>query len=123
MTNQAFRVCGSCGHEWPDWRSLVDDTSLRLLGLQVVPGLPDANVLVFEHACGTSVSVLTSRLRHLLPDESGAEARPLLFGTDRCSGHCRVLEDFSRCDQLCANARDRRLAILILETRQRTSRP
>ena len=93
------------------------DPDLRLLGLQVVPGLPDANVLVFEHRCGSSVSVLTSRLRHLLPAEDQADDRPLLFGTEKCSGHCRFIEDLSRCDQPCGNARDRRLAILIAEAR------
>jgi hypothetical protein len=83
----------------------------------VIPGLPDANVLVFEHRCGTSVSVLTSRLRHLLPAEDETEPPPLLFGTERCSGHCRFLEDLSRCDQPCSNARDRRLAILVATRR------
>ncbi len=116
-TSDAFKVCGSCGQEWPDWRSLMDDTRLRLLGLQIVPGLPDANVLVFEHTCGTSVSVLTSRLRHVLPPDDASEEPSLLFGTERCSGHCRFLENLSRCDQPCANARDRRLAILVASKR------
>jgi hypothetical protein len=117
MTDPSFKTCGSCGHRWPDWRSLVLDSGLRLLGLQVIPGLPDSNVLVFEHSCGTSVSVLTSRLRHLLPIEDQADDRPLLFGTEKCNGHCRFIEDLSRCDQPCGNARDRRLAILIAEAR------
>jgi len=112
-TASELKICGSCRHVWPDWRSFVQDPAVRLLGLQAVPGLPDANLLVFEHRCGSSVSVLARRLRHLLSAEDQAAENPLLFGTETCSGHCRVIEDLASCDRPCANARDRRLAILI----------
>jgi hypothetical protein len=96
----------------------VFDSSVRLIGLQAIPGVPDANVLVFEHRCGTSVSVFAHKLRHLLGTEEETGDRPLLFGTENCSGHCLVLEDLSSCDKPCINARDRRLAVLISDTKK-----
>ena len=113
----AFKECGSCRHAWADWQSFVRDPALRLLGLQAIPGLPDANLIVFEHRCGSSVSVLALKLRHLLSEEDQAANRPVLFGTDTCSGHCRVIENLATCDQPCANARDRRLALLIADAK------
>jgi hypothetical protein len=117
MSQPAFKTCGSCQYSWLDWRSFVFDPAVRLIGLQVIPGIPDANVLVFEHRCGSSVSVLAHKLRNLLGTEEGEGERSLLFGTEDCSGHCRVLENLSSCDKPCVNARDRRLAILISDTK------
>ena len=118
MSPPAFKTCGSCRFTWTNWRSFVFDPAVRLIGLQAIPGMPDANLLVFEHRCGSSVSVLTSKLRHLLGAEQETGERSLLYGTDTCSGHCRVLEDLSSCDKPCVNARDRRLAILIADTKK-----
>ena len=57
--------------------------AVRLLGLQAVITNPDFNVLVFEHRCGSSISILTPRLRHLLPEpEPGEASTPVpRFGT------------------------------------------
>ena len=97
--------------------AFVLDPTLRLLGLQAIPGLPDSNLLVFEHRCGSSVSVLALKLRQLLSAEDQAADRPVLFGTETCSGHCRVIENLATCDRPCANARDRRLAVLIADAK------
>ncbi len=119
MVVSSFKECGSCRQAWPDWQSFVRDPALRLLGLQAIPGLPDANLLVFEHRCGSSVSVLAHKLRHLLSEGERAAGRPLLFGPATCRGHCRVIENLATCDQPCANARDRRLALIIAEAKKR----
>jgi hypothetical protein len=118
MSQPAFKTCGSCQYTWIDWWSFVFDPAVRLIGLQAIPGIPDANVLVFEHRCGGSVSVLTHKLRHLLGTDEETGERSLLFGTENCSGHCRVLEDLSSCDKPCVNARERRLATLISDTKK-----
>jgi hypothetical protein len=107
-----FQRCGSCGHEWPTFETFTLDARVRPIGVQIVPDRPDLNVLVFEHACGSSVSVRASRLRHLLGREEPT-VRPSLFGTEVCNGHCRLIENMKSCDQPCANASDRRLLLLI----------
>lgn len=109
-----FRSCGACGQVWPSAAAFLDDAAVKVLGLQVAEHLPDTNLIVFEHACGSSVSVQASRLRFLLPDPTeGAEA-PDLFGSEECQGLCRQLAEWAACDRPCVNARDRLLLQLIL---------
>ena len=118
MPDGPFRSCGSCRQAWRDWRELVLDPGLRFLGLQVVPGMPEANLLVFEHGCGSSLSVLASRLRRHLADDDRPAGLPSLYDSDACARHCRVLEDLEACDRPCANSRDRRLALAIVEAKR-----
>jgi hypothetical protein len=115
-TEASFRSCGMCRKQWPTRQDFISDPELRLLGLQAVPDFPDANLLVFEHECGTSVSVLASRLRDLVPDaEADDPSLPLLQGTESCSGFCNRLESLEACDRRCRNARDRRLTLWLAD--------
>ena len=106
-----FKLCGSCGRPWPSWDEFVADPQVRLLGLQAVANVPDASLLVFEHRCGSSISVLTKRLHHLVPDPH--PEWPSLRGTDSCPRHCFALEDHGACDRRCANSRDRDILQLV----------
>jgi len=108
-----FQVCGACRCVWPTWDGFVLDPSVRLLGLQSSLTNPDVNLLVFEHGCGSSVSVLSRRLRHLLPQPEPGAPHAWLMGTETCRGHCRHLEDLEACDAPCINARDRSLILLL----------
>jgi len=114
MSTSPFRTCGSCNRAWPTWETFVLDPGVRLLGLQSDVTRPDVNLLVFEHECGSSISLLSSRLRHLLPEAEPGEPTERLTGTDRCRGHCLRVGDLEACDAPCVNARDRRLILLIL---------
>jgi hypothetical protein len=104
---------------WATWRDFVLDPELRLLGLQAVPSLPDANVLVFDHCCGTSISLLVRRVRHLLPGLDEEPLPPATLGYGECRRHCQQLEDFVACDRPCPKARDRRIVLAILRLRRR----
>jgi len=108
-----FRICGSCRHTWPAWDGFVRDPAVRLLGLQSEITRPDFNLLVFEHACGSSISILCRRLRHLLPEPEPDERPARLMGTAECRGHCLHLQDLEMCDAPCSNARDRELILLV----------
>ena len=112
-----FSTCGMCKRTWRGPEDLLPDPDLRLLGLQSYAKTPDTNLVVFEHRCGSTVSVLAKRLRHLLPLEECVTDAEVLFDTETCRGYCRTLEDFRSCDRPCANARDRRLLRLLLELR------
>jgi len=113
-----FKTCGSCRKEWEGWQDFVLDPGIRILGFQAVEGLPDANLIVFEHKCGSSISLLAKRLRHLLPGPDEESRLPVLFGSDVCREHCRLIEDLEACDRPCANSRDRRLIQLLLSLRR-----
>lgn len=118
----AFQICGSCRLSWATWEAFVLDPAVRLLGLQAVIANPDLNLLVFEHRCGSSISILARRLRHLLPGP--AEGRPTtsLFATGQCHGHCRFLEDLEVCDSPCVNAHDRKLILLVNQMKKEACR-
>ena len=118
---EAFRTCGSCGQVWRSWEEFVRDPGLRLLGLQAMVNLPDANLLVFEHRCGSSVSVLASRFRQHLPESQDFSGGSSFRGTDLCSGHCLRLENLQECDQPCINARDRRLIVKLMEMKRQAN--
>lgn len=103
-----FKVCGSCRRTWSTWEEFVTDPEVRLLGLQSRASLPEATVLVFEHFCGSSVSILASRLHHLVPHHPGARW-PCLCDTDACPGHCLDFRDHGRCVECCRLAMDREI--------------
>jgi hypothetical protein len=112
-TSGPFRTCGACKSAWPTWDGFVQDPAVRFIGLQSVAVEPDCNLLVFEHGCGSSVSVLARRLRYLLPDAESVVELPILFATGECRGHCHVPSDLETCDAPCGNVRDRSLILLI----------
>ena len=89
------------------------DPAVRLLDLQSEIALPDVNLLVFEHGCGSSISILSRRLRHLLREPRPGDPTVRLMGTAECRGHCRYLADLEACDAPCSNARDRKLILLV----------
>jgi hypothetical protein len=111
---ESFRTCGSCRAGWPTAAAFLEDAGVRVVGLQVAEHLPEANLVVFEHACGSSVSVRASRLRFLLPDPAEGDDLPSLYGSEECQGLCKRLEEWKVCDRPCANARDRQLLQLVL---------
>ena len=106
---EPFRACGACGKRWPTAAAFLDDGALVVVGLQVAAHLPEANLIVFEHGCGSSVSVRTSRLRFLLPDPTEGAHATDLFDTEQCQQLCRQLAEWAACDRPCVNARDRHL--------------
>jgi hypothetical protein len=118
---EPFRTCGSCRQVWRSWEDFVLDPGIRLLGLQAIINLPDANLLVFEHRCGSSVSVLATRFRRLLPDSQDFSGWSSLRGTDQCGGHCLRLDDLQQCDRPCINARDRRLILQLMEMKRQAN--
>jgi len=113
-----FRLCGCCRQAWATWQDFVLDPELRLLGLQAVPSEPDGNVLVFDHCCGTSISLLVRCVRPHLPGVDEEALTPVRLGYDECRRHCQQLEDFVACDRPCPKARDRRIVQAILQLRR-----
>jgi hypothetical protein len=118
-----FKTCGCCKSEWPTWDCFVQDPDIRLLGLQAVAAYPDSNLLVFEHRCRGSVSVLTKRLQYLLPPPGADQPAGRLLGTEQCRGHCASLGDMQMCNATCRNARDRQLMKIVERIKAGEVRP
>ena len=113
-----FQKCGSCGKTWDHWRDFILDRGVNLLGFQAVSGIPDANLIVFEHRCGSTISVLTKRLRPYFPEIESEPPLPVLFDSDVCNHYCREVGNLQACDRPCENARDRRMIQLLLEMKK-----
>lgn len=118
ITPAPFRLCGSCLREWASWHEFVVDPEIRLLGLQAVPHLPDGNLLVFDHSCGTSISLPVRRVRCHLPDQEEVPPRPIELGLRECRRYCPDLDDLAACDRPCPKARDRGIVQLILRLKR-----
>ncbi len=110
----AFTRCGACGRRWATAGAFLDDAGVRVVGLQVAAHVPEMNLLIFEHACGSSVSVLTSRLRFLCRQPADHTAVDM-FRSEKCNQLCLRLDEWRPCDNPCINAADRRLLHLVLE--------
>jgi hypothetical protein len=117
---EPFKICGACKVEWPTWESFVVDPTVKMLGLQAVVTDPDINLLVFEHDCGSTVSILSKRLRHLLPDAPPDAPTTRQLGTETCRGHCLMLADLAACDAPCSNARERDLVRIVQKMKTET---
>ena len=85
------------------------------MGFQGSDRFPDTNLLVFEHRCGSSISVLAKKLRHILPPDEQKQELPVLFASDQCNQYCGKIENLKACDRPCVNARDRKLILRIFE--------
>ncbi|HSG80982.1 MAG TPA: hypothetical protein VLC48_01925 [Gemmatimonadota bacterium] len=110
-----FRVCGCCKQEWATASDFIRDPELLLLGLQLIPKSPKGNLLVFGHACGTSISVFTGLLRPLVLPAADAADPPDSIGYEECSRYCMSVEEIVSCLKPCPRAGDRSLLQLILE--------
>jgi hypothetical protein len=114
----SFQTCGSCRKKWKHWQDFVVDPEVRILGFQGSIHLPDTNLIVFGHRCGTSISVLAKRLRHILPHKDQELMIPSLFESEICNHYCNNIENITACDRPCINARDRRLILKLMEMKK-----
>jgi len=116
-SSETFSRCGACGRRWLTAGAFLDDAGVRVVGLQVAGHVPDLNLLVFEHACGSSVSVFTSRLRSLCSQAADTAAVDMFQG-EKCKELCLRLDEWRPCDNPCINAADRRLLQVVLERKR-----
>ena len=113
MTTKPFRQCGACKEKWSSVDDFIFDENIKVLWLQVIPGHPDANCIIFEHKkCGSTVSILAPKLRHLLKREFPYTKD--LINTDECNNHCNTRDTMAACEKQCVNAQDRELARLLV---------
>lgn len=117
-----FATCGACRRHWATWQEFLDDSEVSLVGLQMAEHVPDANLLVFEHACGSSISVRTARLRFLVVEDDREPDPPARLGTEACQEVCKRLAEWKTCDRPCVNARARRVLQRILQIKQEQAR-
>ena len=113
MSENVFKKCGACKYIWNSLDEFIHDKNVKVLWLQVIPGFPHANCIIFEHkGCGSTISVLTIKLHSLLKREF--DFTDDLYGTEKCNDFCNTRDTMAACDKKCVNARDRELARMLV---------
>ena len=96
-----FKVCSFCKHEWPSVEDFERDGRTRPLGLVVDFDDPWETLVLFNHACGSTLALRAEELRARIPC---LEAAALLAGEPPCPGRCLRYGDLEPCLNPCRNA-------------------
>ncbi|MBW2527864.1 MAG: hypothetical protein JRI23_27025 [Deltaproteobacteria bacterium] len=74
----SFKTCSSCGHRWPTRQSFLDDPEIVMIGYQSFMPDPELGMFMFNHACGTTLTLQAIQLADLVdgPIYGSRWARP-----------------------------------------------
>jgi hypothetical protein len=94
----SFKTCGHCGREWPDREAFLADPDLRVTGYQVVFRDLATGLVLFNHACQSTLAVPVG----VFADLHGGPRHDRFMGdTDQCPHHCLDLNDLGPCPTQC----------------------
>lgn len=94
-----FKVCNTCGHQWETRDRFLSDPGIEAVGYQVFFENLKLGLFLFNHSCGTTLSVEADRLLDLYdgpfyPDRKPASGR-------NCPGRCLNENILSPCSDEC----------------------
>lgn len=94
----SFKICSLCGFVWRGRTSFLSDPSLHLVGYQVHFEELSAGLFLFNHSCGTTLSVQAKEFQDLCGGPMFSER---LTGTEECQGSCLHEDDLRPCPAKC----------------------
>ena len=94
----SFKICSRCGFVWTGRISFLSDPTLHLVGYQVHFEELSAGLFLFNHSCGTTLSVQAKEFQDLYSGPMFAER---LTGTEECQGSCLHEDDLRPCPAKC----------------------
>jgi hypothetical protein len=100
-----FKHCTLCQARWETPLAMTEDPSLKALGMVVDFEDPYRTLFLFNHTCGTTLSLTADDLLPLLPSLSGE----MLAGLEGCPRHCFKFDNLEPCGESCNNAPLRQL--------------
>lgn len=98
LQSASFKICSQCGFVWPGRTSFLSDPALCLVGYQVHFEELTAGLILFNHSCGTTLSVQTKEFQDLY---SGPMFTERLTGTEECQGFCVHENELRPCPAKC----------------------
>jgi hypothetical protein len=107
----SFKICSRCGFVWPGRTSFLSDPSLHLIGYQVHFEELTAGLILFNHSCGTTLSIQAKEFQDLY---SGPMFSERLNGTEECQESCLHEDDLRPCPAKCECAYVREVLQVIL---------
>jgi hypothetical protein len=115
MAMKNFKSCKVCDFSWQDRNGFLSDPGIEIIGYQVdLLGKKDGFFL-FNHKCGTTLSVPVSVFGDLY---DGPKYKNILTDSEQCQGHCLDENDLSHCGTECKFAFGREIIQVIREWRK-----
>jgi len=100
MTRQTkkFKTCPSCEKLWPTRQQFIDDPRLKLIGYQVNFKELKTGLFLFNHSCGTTMSLKVEKFVDLYDGPVFTERKT---GSDQCLGLCLHRSELRPCPAKC----------------------
>lgn len=111
LQSTSFKTCSRCRFVWAGRTSFLSDPALHLVGYQVHFEEHTAGLFLFNHSCGTTLSVQAGEFQDLYDGPMFTER---LTGTEECQGFCLHEDDLSPCFAKCECAYVREVLQVIL---------
>ena len=108
MTN--FKSCNVCDFIWKDRDSFLSDPNTEIIGYQVSYDEEHNGFFMFNHNCGTSLSIPVDMFGDLY---HGPKYKNILLNTEQCPEYCLDENDLNPCGEDCKFSFARELIQLI----------
>ena len=107
---QIFKQCPACRTTWFDYTDFLADPCLQLIGYQALFENLSKGLFLFNHSCGTTLSISVETLQHLY---DGPVYTERVIGSKRCPRHCLIKSETRPCPAKCDCAHVRSIMQII----------
>ncbi|HCE45867.1 MAG TPA: hypothetical protein DET40_20165 [Lentisphaeria bacterium] len=108
--SSVFKKCSGCGASWLDRSLFLSDPNVKLVGYQVHFKDLELGLFLFNHSCGSTVSLEARNFTDLY---KGPVFKDNKKNTCECGGLCLHSEELSPCPVKCECAYVREVLLLI----------
>ncbi len=98
MMSDAFKKCSNCGVEWQTREDFIHDEEVILLGYQPNFVMLSKGLFLFNHKCGSTISV---RVHFFADLYQGPMFDNSLTGSSECLGYCLHQNELRPCLAEC----------------------
>ena len=93
-----FKICKKCEHTWATRKKFLEDVNIELVGYQVHFQELTLGLFLFNHDCGTTLSVYANQFVDLY---EGPIFSKRATGSKECPGYCLEKGNLSPCSVEC----------------------
>jgi hypothetical protein len=110
-----FKQCGKCKKKWENREEFLDDKDLKLIGYQVHFEDLELGIILFNHACNSTLGIYAKEFTDLYDGPVFAERAT---GSEDCSGYCLDQSNLMPCAVKCECAYVREILKIINNWKQ-----
>ena len=96
--NKIFKKCSGCGFIWDDRSLFLSDPDVSVAGYQVHFENLELGLFLFNHTCGTTISLKAESFSDLYKGPVFKERKQ---GTSQCPGFCLHKDEIRPCPVKC----------------------